>query len=222
MNTTKKIDTLNDFEKLADYSFMDTLDSDPDATTSGIDHEPRQVFSGHYVPVNPTPIANPHYITHSQNFFNELGFSDDLAQTKEFMSMFSGDTSMVPQSLCTHGWATGYALSIYGSEYYEQCPFKTGNGYGDGRAMSIFEGVINGKRWEMQLKGGGRTPYCRGADGRAVLRSSIREFLAQEHMHALGVPTSRSLTLYTSKTETVRRPWFTQGSYSKDPEIMIK
>jgi uncharacterized protein YdiU (UPF0061 family) len=222
MNTTKKIDTLNDFEKLADYSFMDTLDSDPDATTSGIDHEPRQVFSGHYVPVNPTPIANPHYITHSQNFFNELGFSDDLAQTKEFMSMFSGDTSMVPQSLCTHGWATGYALSIYGSEYYEQCPFKTGNGYGDGRAMSIFEGVINGKRWEMQLKGGGRTPYCRGADGRAVLRSSIREFLAQEHMHALGVPTSRSLTLYTSKTETVRRPWFTQGSYSKDPEIMIE
>ncbi|MBN2249385.1 MAG: YdiU family protein, partial [Campylobacterales bacterium] len=63
--------------------------------------------------------------------------------------------------------------------------------------------------------------YCRGADGRAVLRSSIREFLAQEHMHALGVPTSRSLTLYTSRTETVRRPWFTSRSYSRDPEVMI-
>ncbi len=100
-------------------------------------------------------------------------------------------------------------------------PFQTGNGYGDGRAVSILEGVFNGKRWEMQLKGGGRTPYCRGADGRAVLRSSIREFLAQEHMHALGIPTSRSLTLYTSKTEKVQRPWFTNGSYSRDPEVMI-
>ncbi|MEJ2469488.1 MAG: protein adenylyltransferase SelO family protein, partial [Campylobacterales bacterium] len=74
----------------------------------------------------------------------------------------------------------------------------------------------------MQLKGGGRTPYCRGADGRAVLRSSIREFLAQEHMHALGVPTSRSLSLYTSKTETVSRPWFTNGSYSRNPEVMLE
>ena len=73
----------------------------------------------------------------------------------------------------------------------------------------------------MQLKGGGRTPYCRGADGRAVLRSSIREFLAQEHMHALGVPTSRSLSLYVSKTERVRRPWYSEGSHSKDPDTMI-
>ena len=137
------------------------------------------------------------------------------------MRMFSGDTSQLPEPMCRQGWATGYALSIYGTEYYEQCPFRTGNGYGDGRAVSIFEAVINGKRWEMQLKGGGRTPYCRGADGRAVLRSSIREFLAQEHMYALGVPTSRSLTLYTSKTETVKRPWFTNGSYSRDPEVMI-
>ena len=131
--------------------------------------------------------------------------------------MFSGDTSQLPEPLRKIGWATGYALSIYGTEYYEQCPFKTGNGYGDGRAISILEAVINGKRWEMQLKGGGRTPYCRGADGRAVLRSSIREFLAQEHMHALGVPTSRSLSLYVSQTEKVRRPWFLNGSYSKDP-----
>ncbi|HCJ13117.1 MAG TPA: hypothetical protein DHV43_02605, partial [Gammaproteobacteria bacterium] len=66
----------------------------------------------------------------------------------------------------TAGWATGYALSIFGTEYYQQCPFQTGNGYGDGRAVSILEAVINGRRWEMQLKGGGRTPYCRGADGR--------------------------------------------------------
>jgi uncharacterized protein YdiU (UPF0061 family) len=119
------------------------------------------------------------------------------------------------------GWATGYALSIYGTEYTSQCPFGTGNGYGDGRAISVFEGVFNGQRWEMQLKGGGTTPYCRGADGRAVLRSSVREFLAQEYMHALGVPTTRSLTLYVSKSETVARPWYSRDSHSFNPDIMV-
>ncbi len=216
------VKTLNDLANLANYSLMETLNADPDARADGIDHAPRQVFSGHYVPVNPTPIDTPHYIAHSNTFFKELGFDDSLATSDDFMRMFSGDTSQLPEPLRKQGWATGYALSIYGTEYYDQCPFRTGNGYGDGRAVSILEAVINGKRWEMQLKGGGRTPYCRGADGRAVLRSSIREFLAQEHMYALGVPTSRSLTLYTSKTEKVKRPWFTQGSYSKDPEVMIE
>ena len=120
------------------------------------------------------------------------------------------------------GWATGYALSIYGTEYNQQCPFGNGNGYGDGRAISVFEGILKGQRWEMQLKGGGPTPYCRGADGRAVLRSSVREFLAQDLMHALGVPTSRSLTLYVSQTETVRRPWYSESSNSSDPDILVE
>jgi len=217
-----RLESLKDLAALADYSLMNTLNPDPQASTDGVDHDPRQVFSGHYVPVNPTPIEAPAYIAHSKTFFSELGLSDSLATSEEFMRMFSGDTSELPEPMRPFGWACGYALSIYGSEYYDQCPFKTGNGYGDGRAISIFEAVINGERWEMQLKGGGRTPYCRGADGRAVLRSSIREFLAQEHMHALGVPTSRSLTLYTSETETVRRPWFVSGSYSKNPEVMIE
>ncbi len=226
MNTpienSKIVETLDDLASLTDYSLLDTLNCDPKARADGVDHSPRQVFSGHYVPVNPTPIKDPHYIAHSKNFFRELGFADDLAQSPDFIRMFSGDTSHLPQPMRRTGWATGYALSIYGTEYYQQCPFQTGNGYGDGRAVSILEAVIKGRRWEMQLKGGGRTPYCRGADGRAVLRSSIREFLAQEHMHSLGIPTSRSLSLYTSQTEKVQRPWFTQGSYSRDPEVMIE
>jgi uncharacterized protein YdiU (UPF0061 family) len=200
---------------------MDTLNCDPDATADGVDHAPRQVFSGHYVPVNPTPIQDPEYVIHSKEFFRELGFADNMAQTEDFMRMFSGDISQVPEPMRKVGWACGYALSIFGTEYNQQCPFQTGNGYGDGRAMSVFESVINGQRWEMQLKGGGRTPYCRGADGRAVLRSSIREFMAQEHMHALGVPTSRSLSLYVSKTEKVQRPWYSEGSYSTDPDMLI-
>ncbi|GGQ06374.1 protein adenylyltransferase SelO [Shewanella litoralis] len=215
------VETVKDLAKWANYSLMNTLKCDPDATSHGADHRPRQVFSGHYVPVNPTPIEAPEYVAHSSTFFDELGFADSMAQSADFMSLFSGDLSNVPEPMSKVGWACGYALSIYGTEYIQQCPFQTGNGYGDGRAVSVLEAVINGKRWEMQLKGGGRTPYCRGADGRAVLRSSVREFLAQEHMHALGVPTSRSLSLYVSKTETVQRPWYSEGSREQDPDRMI-
>jgi uncharacterized protein YdiU (UPF0061 family) len=200
---------------------MDTLNCDPDATEDGADYTPRQVFTGHYVPVKPTPIKDPEYVTHSKHFFSELGFADSMAESSDFVRMFSGDISEVPEPMRKVGWATGYALSICGTEYIQQCPFQTGNGYGDGRAISVLEAVINSRRWEMQLKGGGRTPYCRGADGRAVLRSSIREFLAQEHMHALGVPTSRSLSLYVSKTEKVKRPWYSEGSRSENPDMLV-
>ncbi|SHK67562.1 Uncharacterized conserved protein YdiU, UPF0061 family [Marinobacter antarcticus] len=213
--------TLDDLATLADYSLMDTLNCDPEGKANGADHAPRQVFSGHYVPVIPTPIENPEYVAHGKDLFRELGFADSMAQSGDFVSMFSGDLAHVPDSMRKVGWACGYALSIYGTEFYQQCPFQTGNGYGDGRAISVLEAVINGQRWEMQLKGGGRTPYCRGADGRAVLRSSVREFLAQEHMHALGVPTSRSLSLYVSKTEKVRRPWYSEGSHSMNPDVLI-
>lgn len=221
--TIAKPDTTNfeKFVKLADYSLMDNLRADPDSTRDGNDHHPRQVFSGHFVPVTPTPLEAPEYVSHSSSFFAELGFSDELALDESFQQVFSGDLSAVLDPMRSFGWATGYALSIYGTEYTHQCPFRTGNGYGDGRAISIFEGLVNGKRWEMQLKGGGPTPYCRGADGRAVLRSSVREFLAQEYMHALGVPTSRSLTLYVSQTETVSRPWYSQNSKSFDPDILV-
>ena len=214
--------TLDDLATCADYSFIESLNCDPDAKPNGADHVPRQVFTGHYVPVNPTPIADPEYVVHSKDFFHELGFADSLAASPDFIRLFTGDTSQVPEPMRKLGWATGYALSIFGTEYTQQCPFQTGNGYGDGRAISVLEVVINDQRWEMQLKGGGRTPYCRGADGRAVLRSSVREFLAQEHMHALGVPTSRSLSLYVSKSEIVDRPWYSEGSRTTDPDMMIE
>ena len=210
-----------EFAKRADYSLMESLHADPQASVDGDDHGPRQVFSGHYVPVTPTPIPAPQYLAHSKTLFNELGLSEGLVHDDGFRRLFSGDISVAREPMRPWGWATGYALSIYGTEYIQQCPFGTGNGYGDGRAISVFEGLFKGKRWEMQLKGGGPTPYCRGADGRAVLRSSVREFLAQEFMHALGVPTSRSLTLYMSRSETVRRPWYSPNSRSFDPDILV-
>ncbi len=213
---------LEDVATQADYSLMDRLDADPDGTETGEDHDPRQVFSGHYVPVRPTPLVDPVYVAHSPALFAELGWSDDLARTDAFRRVFSGDLDAAPPPMRRHGWATGYALSIYGQEYVDQCPFRTGNGYGDGRAISVLEGRFRGRRWEMQLKGAGRTPYCRGGDGRAVLRSSVREFLAQEHMHALGVPTSRSLSLFVSRSETVQRPWYEENSTSIDPDRWVE
>jgi len=156
--TNLNIATLGDLATTADYSLMTTLNCDPDGNADGVDHAPRQVFSGHYVKVDPTPIENPEYIAHSKNLFHELNLADSLAQSDDFVSMFSGDLSGVPAPMRKVGWACGYALSIYGNEFYQQCPFQTGNGYGDGRAISVLEAVINGQRWEFQLKGGGRTP----------------------------------------------------------------
>ena len=216
------ISTLEELANVVDYSLLRTLTCDPDATTDGIDHAPRQVRSGHYVPVRPTPIANPAYVAHGRQLFRDLGFNDSLARSDGFVRLFSGDLDVVPEPMSNVGWACGYALSIYGTEFDRQCPFQTGNGYGDGRAISVLETVTRGQRMEMQLKGAGRTLYCRGADGRAVLRSSVREFLAQEHMHALGVPTSRSLSLYVSQTETVDRPWYSDGSASMNPDTLVR
>jgi len=204
-----------------DFSFTSRLNVDPDATSDGRDHQPREVKSGHFVPVAPTPIPAPEYVCHSQALFQELGLRDELTKDTQFRAVFSGDLSAAPPGFKPTGWATGYALSIYGTEYVQQCPFRTGNGYGDGRAISVAEVVHDGKRWELQLKGAGRTPYCRGGDGRAVLRSSIREFLAQEFMHALGVPTSRSLSLFASTKESVMRPWYSPGSKAFDPDVMM-
>ncbi|MDX4048627.1 protein adenylyltransferase SelO family protein [Aliarcobacter skirrowii] len=218
----KYIESFEELLELRDYSFVNNLNPDPKANLNKDNKIAREVFSGHYVEVESTAIKEPIYVVHSKNFFEELGFSEELLKEDEFIKLFSGDISNVSIKNDIKSWATGYALSIYGTEYYAQCPFQTGNGYGDGRAISVFEAIINGKRWEFQLKGGGKTPYCRGADGRAVLRSSVREFLAQEHMYSLGISTSRSLTLFTSKKEQVTRPWFNENSYSKDPEVMIE
>lgn len=110
---------------------------------------------------------------------------------------------------------------------YHNCPFGTGCGYGDGRAISIGELVVTHegkqKRWELQLKGAGTTPFCRGGDGRAVLRSSVREFLASEAMHNLGVRTTRAISLVASGSELVRRPWYSnKAGWRRDPDTVEK
>ena len=83
-----KIQTLDELANFVDYSLLESLNCDPDATTSGIDYAPRQVFSGHYVPVMPSAIENPMYIAHSKSFFKELGFAESLATSPAFMKFF--------------------------------------------------------------------------------------------------------------------------------------
>jgi uncharacterized protein YdiU (UPF0061 family) len=92
---------------------------------------------------------------------------------------------------------------------------------GDGRAITLGE-VVNarGERWELQLKGAGPTPYSRTADGRAVLRSSIREFLCSEAMHHLGVPTTRALSVVATG-EPVLRDMFYDGNARPEPGAVV-
>ena len=129
--------TFEEFAQRANYSLLDSLHADPQATADGDDHRPRQVFSGHFVPVTPTAIPAPEYVAHSSILFNELGLDDELAQDEDFRRLFSGDISVAREPMPPFGWATGYALSIYGTEYIQQCPFGTGNGYGDGRPTAV-------------------------------------------------------------------------------------
>ncbi|KAK4536504.1 hypothetical protein CDCA_CDCA08G2529 [Cyanidium caldarium] len=92
---------------------------------------------------------------------------------------------------------------------------------GDGRAISLGEYVNrNGQRWEPQLKGAGQTPYSRFADGRAVLRSSVREFLVSEALHHLGIPTTRALSL-VGTGESVVRDMFYSGDPREEPGAIV-
>ena len=200
-------------------SWTDFLTADPEAAANAPNHTSREVKSGHYVPVKPSPLGDPRLVVHSASMAAALGLSEAACLAPRFASFFSGDVDVLAGFM---PWATPYALSIYGQPVVRQCPFGNGNGYGDGRAISLGEVVFEGDRWEMQLKGAGPTPFCRGADGRAVLRSSVREFLASEAMHHLGVSTTRALSLVVSGADTVQRPWYSnkdQGGAGDVPSL---
>jgi len=170
----------------------------------------RPIYNGHYVLVKPTGLKDPKLLLISDDVaHNLLNLSQEQMNSSEFLDYVSGNTVIGPT------WATPYALSIMGTRYTSNCPYGTGNGYGDGRAIAI--GEFHGH--ELQLKGAGQTPFCRGADGRAVLRSSIREFLASEAMHALGIGTTRALSLVVSSKDTTGRPWYAEGAKIQIPEL---
>ena len=153
-------------------------------------YQSRQVMGAHYTRLRPNVKApRPALVAYSPELAAELGIDPADCEGEEFMRFFAGGP---PKDV--ECWATAYGASFTG---------RYGGQRGDGRAISI--GQVRGQ--EVQLKGAGVTPFSRTADGRAVLRSSVREFLGQECMHALGVPTSRSLCLFETGEEVVRM-WY--------------
>ena len=142
--------------------------------------------------VTPVPLIGSHLVTISQAMLAELGLTkDDINQTN-FNDIVAGKVQ-------AEGGA--YHAQVYAGHQFGQFVSQLG----DGRAISMGEIIgKNGQRWDLQLKGAGITPYSRMGDGRAVLRSSIREYLASEAMHALGIPTTRALSLVASDHDVHR------------------
>ena len=174
------------------------------------EHGPRlrQVEGALYSSVDPTPVAAPRVLAHSAEMATVLGFSEEDVATPEFAQVFGGNALL--------NGMQPYAANYGGHQFGHWA-----GQLGDGRAISLGE-VINasGERWELQLKGAGLTPYSRGADGRAVLRSSVREFLCSEAMHHLGVPTTRALSLVDTG-EPVLRDMFYDGHAKEEPGAIV-
>ena len=143
----------------------------------------RQVYEACFSFVEPKKTAEPKLIHLSNEFLKELRVS--VVKEVEFLKIVTGNSTFpnaIPYAMCYAGHQFG----------------NWAGQLGDGRAINIAELEIGAKNWKFQLKGAGPTPYSRGADGLAVLRSSIREYLCSEAMHNLGVPTTRALSLATS------------------------
>ena len=168
----------------------------------------RQVHGAVWSRVAPTPVAAPVLLAHSQEVARELGFTPQDVASPEFARVFGGN-ALLP--------GMDPVAGNYGGHQFGQWAGQLG----DGRAITLGEVVLaDGGRRELQLKGAGRTPYSRSADGRAVLRSSIREFLCSEAMHHLGVPTTRALSLVATG-ETVVRDMFYDGHPEAEPGAIV-
>jgi len=166
--------------------FTAELPADPDLT-----NEIRQVKNTLFSYVNPTKPSNPKLIHASEEVAELVGISKDEIHSEEFLNTFSGK-EIYPK---THSFAMCYAGHQFGNWAGQ---------LGDGRAINLTEVEYNNQFFTLQLKGAGKTPYSRTADGLAVLRSSIREYLCAEAMHHLGVPTTRSLSLILSGDQVLR------------------
>ena len=169
---------------------------------------PRQVLGAAWSAVAPTPVAAPRLLAFSPEVAAALGLDEIRLASPEWVSALAGNR-LLPGMMA---YATCYGGHQFGTWAGQ---------LGDGRAICLGETVnAAGERFELQLKGAGRTPYCRGADGRAVLRSSLREFLASEAMHHLGVPTTRALALVASG-ENVIRDMFYDGRARAEPGAIV-
>ena len=171
------------------------------------DSRPRQVPGYTYSRIAPTPVRDPHLLAWSDDLGAYLGLTkpEKRSPTVDALAGNLVTDSMKP-------FAARYAGHQFGNWAGQ---------LGDGRAISLGElPAVDGSSWEIQLKGAGPTPYSRRADGRAVLRSSLREFVCSEAMHYLGVPTTRALSL-VGTGDTVVRDMFYNGNAKPEPGAIV-
>ena len=182
-----------------DNRFVNRLPADPVLTNTR-----RQVEEAFYSNVLPTKVASPKTIAWSNEVADLIGLDRDEFQSEQFANVFGGNETlpgMQPHAMCYGGHQFGHWAGQLG----------------DGRAINLGEvAAASGENWTLQLKGAGPTPYSRTADGLAVLRSSIREFLCSEAMFHLGVPTTRALSLVLTG-EKVLRDMMYDGNAKYEP-----
>jgi uncharacterized protein YdiU (UPF0061 family) len=186
-----------------DNVFVRDLPGDPDQTPI-----PRAVRGALYSRVNPTPVAAPRLIAASPEVVAMLGLDPEFVNSNTFAHVFGGNALL--------GGMEPYAANYGGHQFGHWA-----GQLGDGRAITLGELMTpGGTRAELQLKGAGRTPYSRHADGRAVLRSSVREFLCSEALFHLGIPTTRALSL-VGTGEMVVRDMFYDGRPADEPGAIV-
>lgn len=167
--------------------FTNELPGDPSSQ-----NRPRQVHNAFFSAVDPAPTSDPSILAVTLDVIADLGLDQVDAKSETFIDAMTGNVKlegMEPYAMCYGGHQFG----------------NWAGQLGDGRAIALGEvATPNGDHLTLQLKGSGPTPYSRGADGFAVLRSSVREFLCSEAMHHLGVPTTRALSLALTGDDVVR------------------
>nr|WP_201769591.1 YdiU family protein [Luteimonas huabeiensis] len=186
-----------------DNAFLRELPGDP-STAPGV----RQVPGAAWSRVRPTPVAAPRLLAWSPDVAEAIGFSPADVLAPAFAEVFAGNRLLPGMD--------PYAANYGGHQFGHWA-----GQLGDGRAIALGEALgTDGQRHELQLKGAGPTPYSRTADGRAVLRSSLREFVCSEAMHHLGVPTTRALSLVATG-ERVVRDMFYDGHPQAEPGAVV-
>ncbi|CAL5218909.1 g654 [Coccomyxa viridis] len=170
----------------------------------------RQVEGAFYSYASPTPTnTEPCTVAYSPEVAQMIGLDPEECQRPEFAAVFSGNAP-VPQGV--RPYAQNYGGHQFG---------MWAGQLGDGRAISLGQAVgPDGTPYELQLKGAGETPYSRMADGRAVMRSSVREFIASEAMFYLGIPTTRALSL-VGTGDKVLRDMFYNGNAAYEPGAVV-
>jgi len=186
-----------------DNSFVRELPGDPK-----LRNVPRAVRNACYTRVDPTPVPSPQLLAWADPVGEMLGISRPDSRTGPVAEVLGGNRVLPGMQ--------PYAAR-YGGHQFGQWAGQLG----DGRAITLAEVVSpDGTRHDLQLKGAGGTPYSRTADGRAVLRSSVREFMCSEAMHHLGVPTTRALSLVATG-ESVVRDMFYDGHPQAEPGAIV-